>query len=435
MSLKFSPYIYKYKIDSNIICLFNSYNLKKFFCSKKEYNKIIKNVKENNISENIIQLLDKCILENSKAKEIFKNYTSPKVDIVSSYIYLTDACNLNCKYCFESKHKKVHYIKKEDVEKIVNIIKNNASKKVYKNKGKLPYFVIFYGGEPLLNSEIMFYLVEKLKRIENINFAFGINTNGTLITKEIAKKLKKHNFSVCVSLDGWEDINDKARVYKNGKGTYKDSLKGILNLVKEGIIPSISCTLGKHNYEYAPKIVEHFYTLGIREMGFNLIIGNYKPLPPPKKLASYVFEAFKVARKNGMIEDLLERRYRRIANGDPYHKGCFGCGQQICFYPNKKIGPCEAFYGENKFSVPLNDNFIAKDNEIWKEWSKRHPINLKCNCPAISICEGGCPYSSYKKYGSIWQRDNYFCEFMKHILHYLLLYYYEKEICKNNKKL
>jgi len=430
--MKLSPFVYTYQITPNTICLFNSINLKKIYCSKEKYNEIIECLKNNKKTNLIKKLIDaKIITENDVYKENIFNKLKKylKIDIITSYIYLTDKCNFNCKYCFEDKPKKFNRITKKDADKIVKIISKNASKRTYKN-GERAYQIFFYGGEPLLNSEVMFYLTKKLKEIDKINFAFAVNTNGSLITKRIAKKLKENEFSVCVSLDGWEEINDKARIYNNGKGTFKDILNGIFILKEYGITPSISCTLSTHNYNFTPKLIEFFNYLGIKQVGFNILMGNQKNQKiNPKVLAYYLFEGFKRAEELEMSEERIgERRYLFLLAEIPRISDCVGCGQQICFFPNKTMGVCQAFYQNEKFSVGLDEDFNAYDHPLWKEWSQRSPFYLKCNCPAISICGGGCPYNSYLTYGCIWKRDKYFCEIMREIIRYLLIYYYYDKV-------
>ena len=437
--MNLSPFVHTYQITPEVVCLFNSINLKKVYLSKNKYNDLIKDIKEDKKTELVKRLIDiKMIVEKDINKEkIFERLQEYlKIDIITSYIFLTDECNLNCKYCFEEKPKEYHNITKEDADEIAEIISRNASKRTYKEGGERPYQIFFYGGEPLLKSEVMFYLTEKLEAIDKINFAFAINTNGTLVTKNIAKKLKKHNFSVCVSLDGWEDINNCARIYRNGEGTFKDILRGIFILKDQGITPSISCTLSTHNYYLTPKIIEFFSYLGIKQVGFNILMGNQEDQKvSPKILAYYLFEGFKKASELNMTEDRIgERRYLFLLSEIPRTTDCVGCGQQICFFPNKEIGVCEAFYQNKKFSIRRTKSFNVNEHPLWKEWSKRSPFYIKCNCPAVSICGGGCPYNSYLTYGSIWEKDKYFCEIMRETVKNLLTYYYYEKVASVNIK-
>ncbi len=437
--MQLSPFVYRQDIKSeNTVCLLNVITLKKFFCSESLYSEIMKNIKESHKNPLIEKLIQENLITEKEIdkKKIFQKIADhfPKSpEILSSYLFLTDECNFRCSYCFEKKPQtgSGKIINKEQADNIIKVIKRNAAK-------SRPYQIFFYGGESLLYSEIMFHIVEKLKNVKYIEFKFALNTNGSLITQELAKKLKQNNFVVCVSLDGWKEINDKARKFTDNNGTYYDTLKGILTLQKEGVETSISCTISSHNFMLMPEIVEFIARLGIKNMGFNLLIGKPSGLDNlnPETLAFYFFEAFKKAKSLGITEERIgQRRYAHFLKEVPRLNDCVGCGEQICFYPDGRVGTCHAFYPSKHFSINLPENpedFIASKNEIWIEWCKRSPFNMQecIDCEAIALCGGGCPYNSFVKEGSIWARDKFFCVFMKKILRYMILYYYYEEVLK-----
>jgi uncharacterized protein len=427
--MQFSPLVFRDRINFNTICLFHSLTLQKFYCTQDIFSEIENAIAKNKKTKLIQKLIENNFIIEKKLdveklfEKISKNY--PKIPTITcSYIVLTDKCNFHCKYCFVKKGSVS--MKKKLADKVVEIIKRNAF------QWERPYQIFFYGGEPLLNKETMFYLVRKLSKVKSLNFSFGINTNASLINRKIAKKFKKYNFQVVVSLDGWKEIHDQMRVYPNGKGTYYDTIRGLTILQEEGIQPGISCTVATHNYMQLPEVVEFFKRLGIKDVGFNILIGQkeLRKKMNPAVLAYYFFEAFKKARELEMTEERIgARRYNYFVKEVPRPNDCTGGGEQIYFSPDGRIGPCHAFYSrkEHHIKIPRNyKNFIASYHQLWKEWCLRSPFNMKqCwGCEAISICGGGCPYSCFLLKGSIWKIDEYFCKFMKTTLKLLLRDYF-----------
>ena len=170
-----------------------------------------------------------------------------------SYVLVTDFCNFRCGYCFienSLNERPSTVMSKEVADKVINVLVN-AAKAVKK------YRVTFYGGEPLSNSEIVFYIIEKLEQGSPNKFSFSCLTNGSLVTEELAQKLKQHNVSVGLSLDGWANI-DKNRRLTNGKETFYSTLKALSILKQAGVDLGISCTITKQNYQYAEEIVDFF---------------------------------------------------------------------------------------------------------------------------------------------------------------------------------
>ena len=111
-----------------------------------------------------------------------------------AYILVTDFCNFRCGYCFIENNLKgpSTAMSKDLADKVINVLINEAK--------QVPEFrVTFYGGEPFSNSEIVFYIIEKLEQASK-KFLFSCVTNGSLITEDIAKKLKQHNVAVGLSL-------------------------------------------------------------------------------------------------------------------------------------------------------------------------------------------------------------------------------------------
>ena len=129
-------------------------------------------------------------------------------------IYLTDACNLNCKYCYE---KNMHYNREISFENMKKIIDTEI-----KNKSK-ESIITFFGGEPLLKKDLIYDIVEYIKsKKSKTKFLYNMTTNGVLIDDEFVNFFENNDFiSLSISIDGAADSQNENRITKNGKATYE----------------------------------------------------------------------------------------------------------------------------------------------------------------------------------------------------------------------
>ena len=132
---------------------------------------------------------------------------------------ISNSCNLQCEYCYANGG---NYHSKDGLMDSATA-KDAIDKFIYMFK-EIQY-VQFFGGEPLLNYQLMEYVCEyitNLYKTEKIHIMpqFGIVTNGTIINDDILRILSVYNIAVTISCDGPREINDKLRVNKNHEGVY-----------------------------------------------------------------------------------------------------------------------------------------------------------------------------------------------------------------------
>ena len=427
--LIFSPFIHLFNINETTKCLFNSLTLKKIYLANDKYAKLLLDLNTGNHSRDVKSLVDlKFIVpQGFDQKKVFDSIgdsllrKKPSTNL--AYILVTDFCNFRCGYCFIENSLKGPSISmsKDLADKVINVLLNEA-------KQAPEYRVTFYGGEPLSNSEVVFYIIEKLEQASKNKFMFSCVTNGSLVTEELAKKLKQHNVTVGLSLDGWANI-DKNRVFINGKETFYSTLKALTLLKDAGANVGISCTITKQNYQYAEEIVEFIQKLGIKTIGFNLLTRLKEPsefdVPDPKQLAHHLFMAYLKANELHMFEDRIGNRRANYFFKEIFHLyDCPAFGQLIFFSPSGTVGPCHAFYPSGKHQIPINDNLKVQEEPLFYKWLEMGTLkNKDCmKCPAIGICGGGCAYDIYVKTGQLGIKEDYFCTFQNEILKLLLSY-------------
>ena len=187
---------------------------------------------------------------------------------------VTNMCNMNCIYCQARDNCKKHngMMNKEVAKKSVDL--------ALSSKNKYLSFE-FQGGEPLLNFDIIKYIVEytnKNKGDKEVDF--NLVSNLTLLNQEIIDFILKYEIGISTSLDGNVSLHNHNRPYKNGQGTYKNLLLKIDELRNSGINVGAIQTTTKYSLTVSKSIVDTYVSLGLN----NLFIRPLTPLGCANKL-------------------------------------------------------------------------------------------------------------------------------------------------------
>jgi len=139
---------------------------------------------------------------------------------------VTRKCNLKCRYCHVSgkysKNTSIHdHMNKDTSHKAVDFFLERTA-------GSEHPYISFYGGEPLIRYDLIKDAVQYIKRRQTSDkYCFSLTTNATLLNKEILDFFIENDFSVLVSLDGPEEVNDRYRIFRNGKGTFQRIMRNL----------------------------------------------------------------------------------------------------------------------------------------------------------------------------------------------------------------
>lgn len=181
----------------------------------------------------IRSIIDMLLMKDLSKIETLHN-NSRKIRRIT--LHVSNDCNLRCKYCYAeggnyNQNRKLMSF--DTAEKFINFCTTNFDDIEQ---------IIFFGGEPLLNLPVMEFICNQFKFLYEekespLRPYFGMITNGTLYSEKALEFIKKHISIITVSIDGPKDINDKNRIFKDGKGSYQKAAKfihaltGIDNLV------------------------------------------------------------------------------------------------------------------------------------------------------------------------------------------------------------
>lgn len=174
-------------------------------------------------------------------------------------LIVTHECNIRCKYCAYSGEYD-NYRKHTNINMDFEIAKRAVLmyfNYVRKKKLKKPLFVpevSFYGGEPLLNFDLIEKTVEFIKNIYEGKVRYNLTTNACLLDKKKMKFFAENEFILSISLNGYKEEHDRLRVYPNGKGTYSNAMNVIHQL----------------NEMYPEYFRERCYVIGVYDTGTDL---------------------------------------------------------------------------------------------------------------------------------------------------------------------
>jgi uncharacterized protein len=178
-------------------------------------------------------------------------------------LVVTSKCNLGCKYCYEGEEKKGIDMNKFIADKSIGFIyeKLNSSEdnKVKKHK------IIFHGGEPLLNIKVIKYIKEKIDLTIGKEYIiqYEMTSNGTIFNKDIKDFIQNNDINLSISIDGIEEVHDRNRKFKNGKGSFDiavTNLKKFLNIT--GV--RVRMTISSDNANYLHEGIKLLSDIGVK---------------------------------------------------------------------------------------------------------------------------------------------------------------------------
>lgn len=339
-------------------------------------------------------------------------------------LHIAHTCNLNCSYCFASQgkyHGERALMSFEVGKRALDfLIENSGTRRNLE--------VDFFGGEPLMNFDVVKKLVEYARSIEKEkgkNFRFTLTTNGVLVDDDVIDFANKEMSNVVLSLDGRKEVHDRYRVDYQGRGSYDTIVPKFQKFVK--------ARGGKNYYMRGtfthanPDFLEDIKTM--LNLGFSEL--SMEPVVAAQGDESALTEEDKpVVMKQ--YEELAELMLKRDKEGKPFtfyhymidlaggpciYKRISGCGsgtEYMAVTPWGDLYPCHQFVGDEKFK--LGDIWHGVENkEIQNEFASCNVYaRSECrDCWARLYCSGGCAANAYHATGSVKGVYKYGCDLFK----------------------
>ena len=352
------------------------------------------------------------------------NYKNNSKVIKALCLHVAHTCNLNCSYCFASqgKYQGDRAVMSFEVGKRAFdfLIENSGTRRNLE--------VDFFGGEPLMNWDVVKQLVAYARSIEkehNKNFRFTLTTNGLLIDDEVIDFLNKEMSNVVLSLDGRREVHDLFRKDYAGNGSYERIVPKFRRLVEArgGKDYYVRGTFTHNNVDFTNDIL-HMADLGFTELSMEPVVcAPTDPCALTKEDMPKIFEQYEILAKE-MIKRKKEGRpftfyhyMLDLKNGPCIYKRITGCGsgtEYMAVTPWGELFPCHQFVGDPKYSLGNIYDGIT-NTAIQDEFRSCNAYaRPECaDCWARLYCSGGCAANAYHATGSINGVYEYGCELFK----------------------
>jgi len=339
-------------------------------------------------------------------------------------LHIAHTCNLNCAYCFASQgkyHGERSVMSFEVGKRALDfLIENSGTRRNLE--------VDFFGGEPLMNFQVVKDLVAYARSIEKEkgkNFRFTLTTNGVLVDADVIDFANREMSNVVLSLDGRKEIHDKYRVDYNGNGSWEKIVPKFQEFVRKrgGKDYYIRGTFTHENPDFLEDI-RVMLDLGFTELSMEPVVCEEGD---PAALTAADIEI--VNKQYEALAKLMIERDREgkpftfyhymidLAGGPCIYKRISGCGsgtEYMAVTPWGDLYPCHQFVGEEKFR--LGDIYEGVTNpDAQAEFAACNVYaRPECaDCWARLYCSGGCAANAFHATGSVRGVYKTGCELFK----------------------
>ena len=339
-------------------------------------------------------------------------------------LHVAHTCNLTCEYCFASQGK----YQGERALMSFEVGKQALDFLIAHSGSRRNLEVDFFGGEPLMNWDVVKRLVaygREQEKIHNKKFRFTLTTNGMLIDDDVIEFANREMHNVVLSLDGRKEVHDSLRKTASGKGSYDIIVPKFQKLVESrgGKGYYVRGTFTHNNVEFT-KDLFHMADLGFTELSMEPVVcAPDEPYALTEEDKQVLYDQYEL-----LAKEMIRRK--KAGNGFTFYhymidlkagpcvyKRISGCGsgtEYLAVTPWGELYPCHQFVGDPKYSM----------GDVWKgvtNTALRDEFKL-CNayarpgcrdCWARMYCSGGCAASAYHATGSIKGVYEYGCDLFR----------------------
>lgn len=361
-------------------------------------------------------------------KDAYENYImdfKKRPTVVKALcLHIAHDCNLACQYCFAEEgeyHGRRALMDYETGKQALDFLVANSGQ-------RRNLEVDFFGGEPLLNFDVVKQLVaygRELEKTHDKHFRFTLTTNGVLLNDDIMEFANKEMDNVVLSIDGRKEVHDRMRPFRKGAGSYDLIVPKFQKLAESRNQERyyVRGTFTHYNTDFS-KDVLHLADLGFKQISVEPVVAqDTDPYAIQEADLPVLFEEY-----DNLAKEMVRRR-RAGENFNFFHfmidleggpcvaKRLSGCGsgtEYLAVTPWGDLYPCHQFVGNEDFLMG-NVWDGVKNTEVRDEFKCCNVYaKEKCrNCFARFYCSGGCAANSYNFHGSILDAYDIGCELQK----------------------
>ena len=327
-------------------------------------------------------------------------------------LHIAHDCNLSCRYCFASEGE--YHGKRELMS--FEVGKSALDLLVASSKGRTNLEVDFFGGEPLMNFDVVKELVAYGRSLEEKHgkkFRFTLTTNGVLLNDDILEFANKEMDNLVLSIDGRREVHDKMRPHRGGQGSYDEIVPKFIKAAnsRDQMNYYVRGTFTHDNLDFSED-VKHLSQLGFKQISVEPVVAPLSESYAIKKediptileqydiLAKYMLKMKEEGKAFNFFHFMID-----LTGGPCILKRISGCGsgtEYLAVAPNGDLYPCHQFVGMPDFL--LGNVKTGVENTAVSDKFKKCNVYSKeeCrNCFAKYYCSGGCAANAYNYTGDI----------------------------------
>ncbi len=335
-------------------------------------------------------------------------------------LHITHDCNLACRYCFAGEgeyHGSRGLMSLEVGKKALDFLVEHSG-------GRRNLEVDFFGGEPLMNWDVVKELVcygRKLEKLYDKNFRFTLTTNGVLLKEDMLPFINREMANVVLSIDGRKEVHDRMRPAKNGGGSYDLILPKFLRVAESRNQTRyyVRGTYTRENLDFSEDVL-HLADLGFEQISVEPVVAPKEaPYSLRKEDLPVLFDQY-----DRLAKAILERRKKGqylnffhfmidLEGGPCVAKRLSGCGsgtEYLAVTPWGDLYPCHQFVGQKEFLLGnLEEGVVNMPVQQQFQSCSVYSKPACRDCFARFYCSGGCSANAYHFTGDIRGNDEIGC--------------------------
>lgn len=387
---------------------------------KKEEKEILEQLQGDFSDEEISEALKECrelteggmLFTEDAYQGVIGDFTKRQTVVKALCLHIAHDCNLACRYCFAEEgeyHGRRALMSYEVGKKALDFLIANSGQ-------RRNLEVDFFGGEPLMNWQVVKDLVaygRQQEKVHNKNFRFTLTTNGVLLDDDIMEFANKEMANVVLSIDGRKEVHDFMRPFRKGRGSYDLILPKFQKFADSRNQDKyyVRGTFTRHNLDFA-KDVLHLADLGFKQISIEPVVA-----PSEENYAIRMEDVPAICEQYDILAKEMIKREKEgrgfnffhfmidLSGGPCVYKRLSGCGsgtEYLAVTPWGDFYPCHQFVGTDGFVMGNVDEGIKETKLVDSFKCCNVYAKEDCrDCFARFYCSGGCAANSYNFHGTI----------------------------------
>ncbi|MEG1847848.1 MAG: thioether cross-link-forming SCIFF peptide maturase [Lachnospiraceae bacterium] len=384
--------------------------------------------KEQEIQEAIEEIMELRDAGMLFTEDIYRTYIGEfqkrETVVKALCLHIAHDCNLACKYCFAEEgeyHGRRALMSFEVGKKALDFLVAHSGNRVNLE-------VDFFGGEPLMNWQVVKELVQYGRSLEEAHhkkFRFTLTTNGVLLNDEIIEFANQEMSNIVLSIDGRPEVHNYMRPHRGGQGSYDEIVPKFQQVARSRNQMNyyVRGTFTHHNLDFAEDVL-HLADLGFKQISVEPVVAD-----ETEEYALQESDIPKLLQEYDRLAVEMIKRYREGKGFNFFHfmidleggpcvaKRLSGCGsgtEYLAVTPWGDFYPCHQFVGQEEFLMGDVDRGIVHTAVREEFKSCNVYAKEKCQqCFAKFYCSGGCAANAHHYSGSITDTYDRGCELQR----------------------